>query len=271
MTEAQMAVLKELRRGEKDIYTLSKDLDKSRYAIAVQCKWLEDRGFVRSRLEKRQARMHHYYSLEVYGLCWLFIMLPVDWLVDVAKSNIHLLPELFGSQFFSRHPEDVCLVLRSAILDGGIVGGPLIPKEPQDVYFRFIHFLVISLLNESQDDLTSPRNYYNLLAEALTEEIAVSWWRWEALILLFHLARFWQRAERFVEFQDRIAQTSLAAKIDFTELTTIVTLTKQLPEGFRELLAQRFGINWQKRNYGEVDIIPPELLDSSKTGSCGHS
>jgi len=266
-----MAVLKELRRGEKDIYTLSKDLDKSRYAIAVQCKWLEDRGFVRSRLEKRQARMHHYYSLEVYGLCWLFIMLPVDWLVDVAKSNIHLLPELFGSQVFSRHPEDVCLALRSAIFDGGIVGESLMPKEPQDVYFRFVHFLVISPLNGSKDDLISPRNYDNLLAEALTEEIAASWWRRESLILLSYLACFLQRAGRIIEFQDRIAQTSLTAKIDFTELTAIANCTKQLPDGFRDLLVRRFGVNWQKRNYGEVDVIPPDLLQSSKTGSCGHS
>jgi len=253
-------LLEECSRARRSIYELSKKLKKHRYTVAVQCKKLENDGFLSSQRETR-VRKYHYYSLGVRGLCYFFLKeANVDRLVDIAKSNVALLPELFGSQFFVRHPSDICQVLRSAILETGIFGGPLIPKERQDVYYRFVHFLAIDLLDKSHDDSLSSLNHDSLLAEVLSERIAAWWWPIEARILLVYLARFWQRAEKFVEFQDKIAQASRATKMDFAELTTIATLTKQLPDGFRELLAQKLGVNWEKRNYGYPDIIPPELL-----------
>lgn len=258
LSDTAKRVLEECSQTKRSVYELSKILDIGRYAIAVQCKKLEKDDFLRSRLETK-GRKRRYHSLGIAGLGYLFLTKPdEDQLVAIAKSNVDLLPEVFGSQFFTRHPELVCKLLSSVINEAtdytGVSQPERIPKEARSIYYRFVHRLVMLQLGESPFD-------ENFVAEVLKDKIAATWWPMETGFLSVYLACFIQRADVLLKFQDEIAEGIRSAKTDPNtklSLTTFTTLVEQLPAGFREFLAQRFGVDWEKFDFG---IMPLRMFE----------
>lgn len=259
LSDTAKRLLEECSQTKRSIYELSEILDIGRYAIAVQCKKLEKNDFLRSRL-KRKGRRHRYCSLGVRGLGYLFLTRQ-DWdqQIAIAESNADLLPEIFRSQFFTHHKENVCSLLSSVINEAtgfnGVSQPERIPDEAESIYYRFVHRLIMYQVMESPLD-------ENFVAEVLKDKIVATWWPPESGFLTVLLACFIQRADVLVKFQDKISEGIRSAKIDPNSepsLTTFMTLIEQLPAGFRQLLVRRYGPNWEKFDFGIMPLRVSEI------------